>query len=226
MLAAAGLFASAAPIRPNESDTRRLPHSGGQQSAPAKPRPRLFKANYPGLRIARSRRMAEAVNIMYMLRIAESSVVADLGAGSGWFTIQLGAASDPTASFTPKTSNRRWSITSNNARSATTCAASGRSLALRPTRCFRLGVDAILIPTTLSDELDDWNVLQECVEVAEAWRTTRRGRFLSGGGGPGPAPEDDDRSKAVIAAAEAAGLNLQKRGDIRPSWSCSYLERR
>src|SRR5580765_3231379 len=90
MLAAASLFASAAPIRPNESDTRPPTHSGDQQSATTKPRPRLFKAQDLGLLESPDRvEWQKPEQIMDTLRIAESSVVADLGAGSGWFTIQL-----------------------------------------------------------------------------------------------------------------------------------------
>jgi hypothetical protein len=50
--------------------------------------------------------------------------------------------------------------------------------------------------------------------------------FLPGSGGPGPAPEERPDPKAVIAAAEAAGLYLQKREDIPPFLFLLVFERR
>ena len=45
--------------------------------------------------------------VMDKLLIAEGSVVADLGAGGGWFTMRSPAASARTASFTPRMSSRK-----------------------------------------------------------------------------------------------------------------------
>src|SRR5688572_32220654 len=60
------------------------------QGAPAKPKARLFSALDLGLLEAPDREQWQKPNlIMDELRIAEGSVVADLGAGGGWFTIRL-----------------------------------------------------------------------------------------------------------------------------------------
>src|SRR5262245_10020193 len=60
------------------------------QDAPARPRARLFSALDLGLLEAPDREQWQKPNlIMDELRIAEGSIVADLGAGGGWFTIRL-----------------------------------------------------------------------------------------------------------------------------------------
>src|SRR3954464_444902 len=79
------IVASAAPARPNPPE---LPDQKTQQ--PARPKARLFKAQDLGLLESPDRvSWQKPEQIMDTLRIAEGSVVADLGAGSGWFTIQL-----------------------------------------------------------------------------------------------------------------------------------------
>ena len=60
------------------------------QGAPAKAKARLFPPQDLGLLEAPDREQWQKPNqIMDALRIADGSVVADLGAGGGWFTIRL-----------------------------------------------------------------------------------------------------------------------------------------
>src|SRR4029079_4499705 len=61
-----------------------------QLPIPAKPKDRLFSAQDLGLLDAEDRNEWQKPDqIMDALKIAEGSVVADLGAGGGWFTIRL-----------------------------------------------------------------------------------------------------------------------------------------
>ena len=227
ILAAAGLFASAAPIRPNESDTRPLTQSGNQQSAPTKPRPRLFKAQDLGLLESPDRvEWQKPEQIMDTLRIAESSVVADLGAGSGWFTIQLARRVGPNGivyaediqpqmvDYIEQRAQRE------NLRSVRPILGTATDPLLPP------GVDAILIDDVFHELDDPVTFFRNASKSLKPGGRLGVVDFLPGGGGPGPAPEERPDPKAVIAAAEAAGLYLQKREDIPPFLFLLVFERR
>jgi SAM-dependent methyltransferase len=226
-LAAASLVAAAAPIRPSQPGTRRLLHASDQQTAQAKPRPRLFKAQDLGLLESPDRvEWQKPEQIMDTLRIAEGSVVADLGAGSGWFTIQLARRVGPNGivyaediqpqmvDYIEQRAQRE------NLRSVRPILGTATDPLLPP------GVDAILIDDVFHELDDPVTFFRNASKSLKPGGRLGVVDFLPGGGGPGPAPEERPDPQAVTTAAEAAGLYLQKREDIPPFLFLLVFERR
>lgn len=187
------------------------------QSTPPQPKARLFSALDLGLLEAPDREAWQKPNlIMDELRIAEGSVVADLGAGGGWFTIRLARRVGPNGlvyaediqpvmleAIRRRTQHERLT----NVRTILGTASDPR---------LPRKVDAVLIVDAYH-EMEDPVVLLRTVERS----LNPQGRvgvvgFLPGGGGPGPAPEERVDPQTVIAAAGAAGLRLETRQAVPP----------
>jgi predicted methyltransferase len=154
--------------------------------------------------------------IMDMLGIAEGSVVADLGAGGGWFTIRLARRVGPNGlvyaeDIQPlmiEAINRR--VTREELRNVRTVLGTPNDPGLPP------NLDAVLIVDTFH-EMD--NPIPLLRNVARALKPLGRlgvVNFAEGGGGPGPDPEDRVAPDAVIAAAARGGLRLSAREAIPP----------
>jgi SAM-dependent methyltransferase len=154
--------------------------------------------------------------IMDTLRIAEGSTVADLGAGSGWFTMHLARRVGPNGivygediqapmvdyiSMRARRENLPW------VRPILGTATDPRLPA---------GVDAILIVDTYHEVEDPVTFLRNAARSLKPQGVIGVVDFLPGGGGPGPAPEDRPDPQAVVEAAEKAGLQLDKREDFPP----------
>ncbi len=148
---------------------------------------------------------------MDALGVGDGVVVADLGAGSGWFTIRLANRVGPNGMVYAEDIQRQMidSITRRVER-----------LGLRNVRTV-LGtandprlpakVDAVLI-------VDSYHEMEQPVALLRnVARSLRPGgrigivNFTKDGGGPGPAIEDRVDPEQVIADADAAGLALQSR---------------
>jgi predicted methyltransferase len=160
--------------------------------------------------------------IMDALSIADGSLVADLGAGGGWFSAQLSRrvgpngvvyAEDIQSLMIEATTLRVQNEGLNNIRTILGTATDPR---LPP------DLDAVLIVDAYH-EIDEpthpGGVVTLLTNVAGSLKP--QGRlgvvdFLPGGGGPGPASEDRVNPESVIKAAEAAGLKLQSREVIPP----------
>lgn len=192
-----------------------LPSAG--QSPAAQPKARLFSALDLGLLEAPDREQWQKPNlIMDELRIAEGSIVADLGAGGGWFTIRLARRVGPNGlvyaediqpvmleAIRRRTQHERLT----NVRTILGTPSDPR---------LPRKVDAVLIVDAYH-EMEDPVVLLRTVERS----LNPQGRlgvvgFLPGGGGPGPAPEERVDPVTVITAAEAAGLKLEARESVPP----------
>jgi SAM-dependent methyltransferase len=154
--------------------------------------------------------------IMDTLRIAEGSTVADLGAGSGWFTMHLARRVGPNGivygediqapmvdyiSVRARRENLPW------VRPILGTATDPRLPA---------GVDVILIVDTYHEVDDPVTFLRNAARSLKPQGVIGVVDFLPGGGGPGPAPEDRPDPRAVIEAAEKAGLQLVRREDFPP----------
>jgi SAM-dependent methyltransferase len=187
------------------------------QPVQAKSKTRLFQAQDLGLLEAPDREeWQKPEQIMDALRIAEGSAVADLGAGSGWFTMQLAKrvgpngivyAEDiqpPMVEFIGERARRenlRW------VRPIVGTAADPK---------LPSSVDAVLIVDTYHEVDDPVTFFENAAKYLKPQGLIGVVDFLPGGGGPGPAPEDRPDPRAVIDAAKAAGLQLVKREDIPP----------
>jgi SAM-dependent methyltransferase len=170
----------------------------------------LFSALDLGLLEAPDREQWQKPNlIMDELRIAEGSVVADLGAGGGWFTIRLARRVGPNGLVYAEDIQPQM-IDATRRRAQHERLTNVRTVLGTPSdpRLPRT-IDAVLIVDAYH-EIEDPVVLLKNVQRS----LNPQGRvgvvgYLPGGGGPGPAPEERVAPDTVVKAAEAAGLKLQ-----------------
>lgn len=203
---AAALVLSCLAAVPLDSDSRQ-----------SRPRSRLFQSVDLGLLEAPDRDVWQKPDqIMDSLRIAEGSTVADLGAGSGWFTMHLARRVGPNGivyaediqvpmvdfiGVRARRENLKW------VRPILGTATDPR---LPP------GIDAILIVDTYHEVEDPVTFLRNAARSLKPQGLLGVVDFLPGEGGPGPAPDERPDPEAVIRAAEKAGLQLNKREDFPP----------
>jgi predicted methyltransferase len=182
-----------------------------------KPKGRLFQAVDLGLLEAPDRdEWQKPEQIMDLLRSAEGSTVADLGAGSGWFTIRLARRVGPNGlvyaediqapmvnyiGLRARRENLPW------IRPILGTATDPR---------LPNGIDAILIVDTYHEVEDPIPLLRNSAKALKPGGLIGVVDFLPGGGGPGPAPDERVEPESVVKAAEAAGLQLVKREEIPP----------
>ena len=153
----------------------------------------------------------QPIRIMDALGIGDGSVVADLGAGSGWFTIRLASRVGPNGLVFAEDIQRPM-IQAINVRV--------ESLGIKNVHMV-LGtasdphlpkpVDAVLI-------VDAYHEMDQPVpllrNVAKSLKPSGRigiVNFTKEGGGPGPPMEERVDAERVISDAEAAGLRLRSR---------------
>jgi predicted methyltransferase len=149
--------------------------------------------------------------IMDALGIGEASVVADLGAGSGWFTIQLSRRVGPNGLVfaediqKPMIQAIKLRVDRLGLKNVTTV------LGIATDPRLPKPVDAVLI-------VDAYHEMEKPValltNVAESLKPMGRigiVDFRKDGGGPGPAMEERVDPEAVIRDAHAAGFVLRSR---------------
>ena len=160
--------------------------------------------------------------IMDALGIADGAIVADLGAGGGWFTIRLARRVGPNGLVYAQDIQPQM-IEAINRRVQQEALTNVRTVLGTPTDP-RLpgGLDAVLIVDAYRemDEPSRPQVLQNLLKSIDH-ALKPQGRigivdFLPGGGGPGPAAEDRVKPETIIAMVEAAGLRLQAREAVPP----------
>jgi ubiquinone/menaquinone biosynthesis C-methylase UbiE len=152
-----------------------------------------------------------ADRIMDALRVSEASVVADLGAGSGWFTIQLAGRVGPNGHVFAEDIQRpmlqaiKVRVDRIGLKNVTTVLGTSNDPRLP------VFVDAVLI-------VDAYHEMEQPVVLLRnvAARLKPTGRigivnFTKDGGGPGPPMEERVDPEAVIRDAQAAGLVLRSR---------------
>ncbi|HVH28127.1 MAG TPA: methyltransferase domain-containing protein [Vicinamibacterales bacterium] len=182
--------------------------------SPASPRaPALFAPQDLGLLEPPDRDQWQRPDqIMDLLQIAEGSVVADLGAGGGWFTAKLSSrvgpnglvyAEDIQPAMIEVIERRKARESLRNVR---TVLGTPNDPRLPP------GIDAALIVDAYCEmEISPGDPVMILRRVAESLKPDGRVGivgFNPGAGGPGPAPDQRVNTDAVIEAAAAAGLRL------------------
>ena len=190
--------------------------------APTKAKPRLFAPLDLGLLEGADRdQWQKPDQIMDALLIAEGSVVADLGAGGGWFTVKLARRVGPNGvvyaeDIQPEmieAINRR--VQHENLTNVKPILGTANDPRLPA------GLDAVLIVGAYH-EMDDPPRVDPVVLLKNVAKTLKpQGRvgivdFTAGAGGPGPAPEERVSPDAVVQTATAAGLQLITREDVPP----------
>jgi SAM-dependent methyltransferase len=160
--------------------------------------------------------------IMDALGIADGAVVADLGAGGGWFTIQLARRVGPNGLVYAQDIQPQM-IEAINRRVQQEGLANVRTV-LGTSTDPRLprGLDAVLIVDAYR-EMDEPSRPQAILDLLRSIDIALKpqGRvgvvdFLPGGGGPGPAAEDRVKPETIIGTFESSGLLLQAREDVPP----------
>jgi len=154
--------------------------------------------------------------IMDALKIADGSVVAEIGAGGGWFTIRLAHRVGPNGmvyaediqKLMIKAINRR--VEREGLRNVTTI--------LGTTKDSRLphGLDAILIVGAYHEMEDPVAVLNDAAQSLKPQGRIGIVDYLPGAGGPGPEPDQRVDADTVIRGATAAGLQVISQEPVPP----------
>jgi predicted methyltransferase len=193
------------------------------QASTVPPKGRLFPPLDLGLLDAPDREQWTRPDlIMDALGIADGAVVADYGAGGGWFTTWLARRVGPNGvvyaqdiqplmieAITSRVQNEGLT----NVRTIMGTASDPR---LPP------GLDAILIVDAyheMNDPARPDDIVRLLRSVAASLKPVGRlgiVDYLPGGGGPGPEASERVAPEEVVRAAEAAGLKLQRRQEIPP----------
>jgi ubiquinone/menaquinone biosynthesis C-methylase UbiE len=148
---------------------------------------------------------------MDVLGIGDGSIVADLGAGSGWFTIRLASRVGPNGHVYAEDIQRRM-IQAINVRVESLGIKNVHTvLGTASNPALPAPVDAVLI-------VDAYHEMEQPVTLLRnvAMSLKPAGRigivnFTKEGGGPGPAMEERVDPERVISDAQAAGLSLRSR---------------
>ena len=186
-------------------------------SAQQKPKPKLFEPQDLGLLEGPDRELwQKPEQIMDALRIAEGSVVADLGAGGGWFTIRLARrvgpngrvyAEDIQAPMIDWIARRMERENLANVKAVLGTPVDPR---------LPSGIDAVLIVDAYHEIEDPVALLRNVAGSLKPAGLVGVVDFTPGGGGPGPAPDQRVDPQSVIESAKAAGLRLISREAVPP----------
>jgi predicted methyltransferase len=156
--------------------------------------------------------------IMDALGIAESSVVADIGAGGGWFTIRLARRVGPNGIVYAEDIQRQMldATTRRVARENLNNVRAVLGTALDP--CLPpAAVDAVLIIDTYHEIEDPVALLRTTATALKPQGRIGIVDFKLDGLGPGPDLMDDHvNPDTIIRDAEAAGLRLLRRETFLP----------
>ena len=188
-----------------------------------KPKGRLFAPQDLGLLEGPDRdQWQRPEQIMDALGIADGAVVADLGAGGGWFTIRLARrvgpnglvyAEDVQPEMIAVIGRRVQREGLSNVRTVLGTANDPR---------LPRGLDAVLIVGAyheMEDPADPRAIVELLKNVERSLKPQGRVGivdFNPGGGGPGPAPEERVAPAAAIKAAAEAGLQLIAQEAVLP----------
>jgi predicted methyltransferase len=186
--------------------------AGAQQAHSTKPR--LFPPENLGLLEGPDRDAWQRPDqIMDALQIGESSVVADLGAGGGWFTVRLARAVGPNGRVYAEDIQPQMIQAIERRIQRDGLTKNVWTVRGTPTdpKLPAGALDAVLI-------VDAYHELEDPVALLKNVRTSLKPtgvvaviNFKSDGGGPGPGMEDRVDADKVVADASAAGLELKKR---------------
>lgn len=154
--------------------------------------------------------------IMDALGIAEGMTVADLGAGSGWFTIRLARRVGPNGRVYAEDIQREMveAVSRRVERERLTNVVTVLGTEKDPR--LPSPVDAVLIVDAYHEMDDPIALLRNVVGRLKPQGRVGVVDFLPGGGGPGPAPEERVNPDGVIRTAAAAGLQLIDRETVPP----------
>ena len=190
----------------------------------AKPKDPLFSPQNLGLLDAQDRDLWQKPDqIMDLLKLAEGSIVADLGAGGGWFTIRLAR----------RVGAERGIVYAEDIQDLMLEALERRSdrEGLKNIRAVKGDtvdpklpepVDAALIVDAYHEMEDPEDPSRIVTLLTNVGRSLKPQGCLGvvdfepGGGGPGPDPDERVSPDRIVHSAEAAGLKLLRREALPP----------
>jgi arsenite methyltransferase len=186
----------------------------------ATPHGRLFPPQDLGLLEGPDRdKWQKPEQIMDALSIADGSKVADIGAGAGWFTIQLARRVGPRGVVYAQDVQRqmleaiRRRVAKEGLQNVQTRMGQGSNPNL-PARAL----DAVLVVDVYPEVEDRVTFLHNLAESLKPGGRIGIVNYKPGRGGPGPAPNEGVRvaREVVEADAHAAGLRVLAREDFLP----------
>ncbi len=217
----------AAPRTPAvPAQPRPVPPQLPRQARPAPPAPaaeqrghgRLFQPQDLGMLEGPDREAWQRPDqIMDALGIGDGSVVADLGAGGGWFTVRLAKRVGPNGvvyaeDIQPQmieAIQRR--VDREKLLNVSTVLGAADHPALPPAR-----LDAALMVDTFHEVVDTRSLLTNVRAALKPGGRLGIVEYRTDGGGPGPAPDERMAAAQVIRAAQAAGFRLLRQEDFLP----------
>ena len=161
--------------------------------------------------------------IMDALSISEASVVADLGAGGGWFTVRLARRVGPNGHVFAEDIQREMveaidrRVQREQLRNVTTKLGTPVDPKLDPK-----SVDAVLIVDAYHEIEQPVTLLRNVAKALKSDGLIGIVNFKKDGGGPGPAMEVRIDPEKVIADAQSAGLELRKRDSLRYQYLLTF----
>jgi predicted methyltransferase len=191
------------------------PVLGAQNVAPAGRQGRLFPPENLGLLEAPDREAwQKPEQIMDALGVAEGSTVADIGAGAGWFTIQLARRVGPNGTVYAQDVQRqmleaiRRRVAREGLQNVQTRLGAGSTPNL-PERTF----DAILVVDVYDAVDEPVPLLRNLAAALKPGGRLGIVNYKPGNGGPGPGPDEGVRIDitTVEQDARAAGLRILAR---------------
>lgn len=151
---------------------------------------------------------------MDFLEIAEGSVVADLGAGGGWFTIRLAIRVGPNGRVYAQDIQPEMigAIDRRVQREGSKNVTTVLGTPLDPN--LPKPVDVVLIVETYYEMSDPRTLLRNVRNSLKPGGRVGIVEFSKDGHGPGPPMGERVDPETIIRDAEAAGLRLEARGDF------------
>ena len=195
--------------------------SPGQKTGPA-PHGKLFPPQDLGLLEAPDRAMWQKPDqIMDALAVADGSVVADTGAGAGWFTIYLARRVGPRGIVYAQDVQRqmleaiRRRVAKEGLQNVQTRLGQGSDPNLP-----KGALDAVLVVDVYPEVEDRVTFLKNLAQALKPNGRIGIVNYKPGRGGPGPAPGTNEgvrvEQSVVEADVQAAGLRILERGTFLP----------
>jgi predicted methyltransferase len=178
-------------------------------AAQALPHARLFPPEDLGLLESPDRGLWQKPDeIMDALNIADGSIVADVGAGAGWFTVRLARRVGPNGRVYAEDIQRPMleAIGYRVRREGLTNVETVLGTAEDPN--LPTGLDAVLVVDVYAEVTDPVSLLTDVAAALQPQGRLGIVDFTKEGGGPGPPLEERVDAAQVIRDAEAAGLTL------------------
>lgn len=190
------------------------------QTPPAAPHGKLYPPIDLGLLEAPDRYIWQKPDqIMDALGIADGSVVADIGAGSGWFTVHLARRVGPRGIVYAQDVQRqmleaiRRRVAKEGLQNVQPRLGHGSDTGLPPR-----SLDAVLVVDVYPEVEDRVTFLKDVVASLKPHGRIGIVNYKPGQGGPGPSPNEGVRvdETTVDADVRAAGLRVLSRGAFLP----------